>query len=77
MSAAAITPLRPRLAMPSMRKTKTGNVKSKTGQALSGAMARAEIAPAANAIERRRQPQAKTMLWTKAFGVTVHAKGSD
>src|SRR5215469_10432070 len=74
MSAAATKPLQPRLAMPSIRKTRTGNVKKSTGQALIGAIARAETAPAVNAMKRRGQPQARTMLWTRLFGVTVHAR---
>src|SRR5215472_10522642 len=73
MSAAATKPLQPRLAMPSIRKARTGNVKKSTGQALSGAIARAETAPAVNAMKRRRQPQARTMLWTRLLSVTVHA----
>src|SRR6516164_2734452 len=73
MSAAATKPFQPRLAMPSIRKTRTGNVKNSTGQTLNGAMARADTAPAVDAIKRRRQPQARTMLWTTLLSVTVHA----
>jgi len=61
--------------MPSMSKTRTGKVKNKTGQALNGAIARADTAPAMNAIDRRRHPQARTILSTKLFGFTVHARG--
>src|ERR1043165_2742063 len=68
-------PLQPRLAMPSMRNTRIGKVRNRTGQALNGAIARAETAPAVNAIDRRRQPQARTMLWTRLFNVTVNGRG--
>jgi hypothetical protein len=47
------------------------------GQASKGAIASAESAPAASAISRRCQPQARTMLWIGAFNFTAGAANFD
>src|SRR3569623_2569494 len=54
--AAAVTPRRPGPA-PSISHTRTGKVMNRTGHALKGAIASAEIAPMETAIAARRQPQ--------------------
>src|SRR3569623_1437622 len=58
--AAFHTALRRPCVEPSMSHTSTGKVTNSTGHALTGAMERAEAAPATKAIEARFQPKART-----------------
>ena len=58
--AAPITPPSRPADAPSISQTATGNVRNSTGQALTGASASTETAPAMNAMAARRQPQEST-----------------
>ena len=53
------SPRRPPAAAPSISQTATGKVTNSTGQALNGAIASADIAPATSAMAARFQPQAR------------------
>src|SRR5260370_31437132 len=77
MAAAGARALQPRPPIPSMSQTNVGRVKNKIGQALNGAIAKTDSAPATNAIDRRRQPHDRTMLWARLASFTVRAAGSD
>ena len=48
-----------------------GKVTNRIGQAFNGAMASADSAPAAKAINQRRHPQDRTMVWTRPVGFTA------
>ncbi len=52
-------------AEPSTSQTSTGKVRNSTGQALIGASASAEAAPATKAMMARRQPEASTIEWAR------------
>src|SRR5262249_2907275 len=66
----------PRPPTPSMSQTRIGKVRNNTGQALSGAIAAADSAPATNAIARRRQPHDRTIQLANLVSFTVRATGS-
>ena len=56
-------PLQRPAAEPSTSQTSTGKVRNSIGQALIGASASAETAPATKAMPARRQPEASMTAW--------------
>src|SRR5436853_6301053 len=66
-------PQRPAPA-PSISHTNNEKVTNITGQRSTGAIARAESAPATKAMAARRQPQASTMEWARRVRLTTGAR---